>query len=100
MNAGLVRWSDAILDIESRYKVETLTIFARNIVTSYNQGLSIADTIKDISKDVNRARILKIEETAGEVTNIVLIPAAILQLLPMLIFIAFPPFLQLLTMQL
>lgn len=100
MNAGLVRWSDAILDIESRYKVETLTIFARNIVTSYNQGLSIADTIKDISEDVNRARILKIEETAGEVTNIVLLPAAILQLLPMIIFIAFPPFLQLLTMQL
>lgn len=99
MNAGLTRWRDAILDIADRYGVETLTIFAQNIVTSYDQGLSISKAIHDISDDVNAARILEIEETAGKMTNVILLPVAFFQLMPMLIFIAFPPFLQVMNMQ-
>lgn len=90
MKLGESGWQAALSDLAERYNVETLTNFVLNITTAYNRGVSIADTVAQKNYEIKQTHILNIRERSGKITNKTLIPIAILQLLPMLLFLMFP----------
>lgn len=61
-----------------------------NVSTSYTKGVSIAATVSKKAKDIRETHVLAVKERAGKVTNTILLPMAIFQLMPMIVFLIIP----------
>ncbi len=92
---GYRGWQDALEGLAFRYNIPTLNIFVQNIVTAYDEGVSITETVARISKEINENHLLKVKERAGIATNTLLIPIALFQFLPMIVFLMYPALSQL-----
>lgn len=90
MKLGADGWQDALTDMADRYNVETLSSFVLNITTAYRRGISITRTIETKNRDIKQSHIVSIRERSGKVTNAILLPTALLQLIPMVVFLLFP----------
>ena len=64
--------------------------FVLNVSTSYSKGISIADTVSRKANDIRNTNLLKAKERAGKVTNTILLPMALFQLMPMIVFLIIP----------
>ena len=92
---GYRGWQDALDNLASRYNIPTLSVFVQNVITAYDEGVSITDTVARISREINESHLLKIKEKAGIATNALLLPIAIFQFLPMIVFLMYPALSQL-----
>lgn len=90
MQMGASGWQKAMESVAERYDEETLSDFVLNVSTSYAKGVSIADTVTRKAKDVRNTHLLTVKEKAGKVTNTILLPMAIFQLMPMIVFLIIP----------
>ena len=87
---GASGWQQAMEDVAARYDEETLSDFVLNVSTSYTKGVSIAATVSKKAKDIRETHVLAVKERAGKVTNTILLPMAIFQLMPMIVFLIIP----------
>lgn len=90
MQMGASGWQKAMESVAERYDEETLSDFVLNVSTSYAKGVSIADTVTRKAKDVRNTHLLSVKEKAGKVTNTILLPMALFQLMPMIVFLIIP----------
>ena len=86
----LIEKSESRIVFELRYDEETLSDFVLNVSTSYTKGVSIAATVSKKAKDIRETHVLAVKERAGKVTNTILLPMAIFQLMPMIVFLIIP----------
>ena len=87
---GLDGWQKALEDISEKYDVESLSNFVMDITTSYRKGVNVATSVTREAEEVKKKYILDIKERAGKVTNLILIPIAIFQFIPLIAFLMFP----------
>lgn len=92
---GYSGWQEALESLAFRYNIPMLNVFVQNIVTAYNEGVSITETVARISKEVNESHLLLVKERAGKATNTLLIPISIFQFVPMIVFLMYPALIQL-----
>lgn len=90
MQMGASGWQKAMENVAERYDEELLSDFVLNVSTSYSKGISIADTVSRKANDIRNTNLLKAKERAGKVTNTILLPMALFQLMPMIVFLIIP----------
>lgn len=90
MQMGASGWQKAMENVAERYDEELLSDFVLNVSTSYSKGISIADTVSRKANDIQDTNLLKAKERAGKVTNTILLPMALFQLMPMIVFLIIP----------
>lgn len=87
---GLDGWQKALEDISEKYDVESLSNFVMDLTTSYRKGVNVATSVTREAEEVKKKYILDIKERAGKTTNLILIPIAIFQFIPLIVFLMFP----------
>ena len=61
-----------------------------DLTTSYRKGVNVATSVTREAEEVKKKYILDIKERAGKTTNLILIPIAIFQFIPLIVFLMFP----------
>ena len=90
---GAVGWQTALKNVAEKYDIDILSDFVMDVTTSYQKGVSIADTVRERVKELKQRRIYEVRDRAGKTENTILIPIALLQFVPMLLFVLLPSFL-------
>ena len=90
---GAVGWQTALKNVAEKYDIDMLSDFVMDVTTSYQKGVSIADTVRERVKELKQRRIYEVRDRAGKTENTILIPIALLQFVPMLLFVLLPSFL-------
>lgn len=94
MQLGATNWLQAMEDVALRYDVEMLNDFVSKVSMAYSKGISVASTVEQEAKDIKNSHLLSVKERAGKMTNQILVPIAVLQFIPLLVFIMLPAMLQ------
>jgi len=97
MGLGAEDWTKAITRTAEKYDVDILSDFVMNIVTAYERGISITDTVIRLNRDIKQTYILNIKERSDKMTNTILLPITAFQFIPMIAFILIPALVQVLT---
>ena len=87
---GAGGWQRAIERVASKYDVEILSDFVSDITIAFSKGISVAHSVKEKTKMIKQKHMYSIKERAGRTENTILIPIAILQFIPMLVYILIP----------
>ncbi len=87
---GAYAWQDALYKVAEKYELDMLTDFVMDVTTAFNKGVSIADTVRTRVKDTKDKRLYMVKERAAKAENEILIPIAILQFIPLLVYILLP----------
>lgn len=95
MEFGANEWGEAMELIAAKYNVDSLSNFVLNIVTAYRKGVSVANAVEREYKDIHKAYLLNIKDRAEKTKSAALIPMFVLQLFPLITFIALPLFITL-----
>ena len=83
MQMGASGWQKAMENVAERYDEELLSDFVLNVSTSYSK-------VSRKANDIRNTNLLKAKERAGKVTNTILLPMALFQLMPMIVFLIIP----------
>ncbi len=97
MGLGAEDWTKAITKTAEKYDVDILSDFVMNIVTAYERGVSITDTVVRLNKDIKQTYILNMKERSDKMTNTILLPITVFQFIPMIVFIMVPALVQVFT---
>ena len=90
MEFGANEWGEALENIAKRYNVDLLSSFVLNVVTAYRKGVSVANAVEREYRDLHKTYVLNIKDRAETIKSAVLLPMFILQLFPLIAFIALP----------
>jgi len=91
---GAQGWQEALEDVASKYDIETLSDFVLDITTSYSKGVDVSMSVTRKAAEIKDTHLLNIKERAGKTTNTILIPIAIFQFIPLIVFLMFPAIIQ------
>lgn len=83
-------WQGAIEKVASKYDVEMLSDFVLDVTVAFNKGISVAQSVRKKNEMITQKHKYAIKERAGRAENTILIPIALLQFIPMVIFILLP----------
>lgn len=87
---GASGWQTALEKVAQKYSIDTLSDFVLDITIAFNKGVSVAQSVAQLTKDIKKKHLLDVKEQAGKTENTILIPIALLQFIPMLIFLLLP----------
>ncbi len=87
---GAYAWQDALYQIAEKYDLDMLSDFVMDITTAFNKGVNISDIVKTRVKDSKNKRLYIVKERAAKAENAILIPIALLQFIPLLVYILLP----------
>lgn len=87
---GVTGWQGALYDISKKYQITELSDFVLDVTTAFNKGTSIADAVRERLKDISETRLYNIKEKAARTENAILIPIALLQFSPIIVFMLLP----------
>ena len=87
---GVTGWQGALYDISKKYHITELSDFVLDVTTAFNKGTSIADAVRERLKDISETRLYNIKEKAARTENAILIPIALLQFSPIIVFMLLP----------
>ena len=87
---GAVGWQGALIKISEKYRVEDLSDFVLDVTTAFTKGPSITDVVRMRSKELKAERLYDLKEKAARAENTILIPIALFQFLPMIMFMLLP----------
>lgn len=90
MEFGASEWGEAMEMIAAKYNVDSLSSFVLNVVTAYRKGVSVANAVEREYRDIHKTYILNIRDRAERIKSASLIPMFVLQLFPLIAFIALP----------
>ena len=83
-------WQGALYNISEKYQITELSNFVLDVTTAFNKGTSIADAVRERTKDISETRLYNIKEKAARTENAILIPIAMLQFTPIIVFMLLP----------
>lgn len=95
MEFGANEWGEALENIAKKYNVDLLSSFVLNVVTAYRKGVSVANAVEREYRDLHKDYVLNVKDRAETIKSAVLLPMFILQLFPLIAFIALPLFITL-----
>lgn len=87
---GAGQWQQALENVAYKYEIETLSDFVLDIEIAFRKGISVTQSVITKTKDIKQKHLLNVKEKAGKTENTILIPIALLQFIPMLIYILLP----------
>lgn len=87
---GTTNWQDALYSIAQRYEVDAFSDFVLDIVTAYQKGSDITDSVERQSRELKSTTLLKAKEDASRATNVVLLPIVIFKMLPLMAILFYP----------
>ena len=87
---GYGGWQSALEKVAVKYEIDTLSDFVLDITVAFDKGISVANSVKTKTMDIKHKHFLDIKEKAGKIENTILIPIALLQFVPILIFVLLP----------
>lgn len=90
MEFGANEWGEALENIAKKYNVDLLSSFVLNVVTAYRKGVSVANAVEREYRDIHRDYVLNVKDRAERTKSAVLLPMFLLQLFPLIAFIALP----------
>lgn len=94
-NLGIGNWQTTLLEISNRYEVETLSSFIIDITKSHEKGVNIASIVEQKYHDIYDTTMLNIEEKASKQSTYVLFVPVVFQILPAIIMMIAPVFIEL-----
>jgi len=83
-------WQLALERVATKYECDILTDFVLNVITAFNKGVSITNSVAMKTKDIKQKYLLDLKEEAGRTENTILLPIAILQFIPVIVFVLIP----------
>lgn len=92
---GAYSWQDSLQNLATDYEIDTLSDFVLDIVTAYNNGTSIVESVERKSRDIKHSNLLSAKERATKLTNTILIPVTIFKIVPLLAYMCIPVIYQL-----
>lgn len=95
MEFGANEWGEALEDIARKYNVDLLSSFVLNVVTAYRKGVSVANAVDRQYRELHKDYVLNVKDRAETTKSAVLLPMFLLQLFPLIAFIALPLFMTL-----
>jgi len=90
MQMGVHDWQAALERLARNYEVDALSDFVLDLVTSYNKGVPIADTVARKSRDVKQSKLLAMKERARKLTGTILLPVLGFKVIPLLALLCIP----------
>lgn len=94
---GNKSWQDALFDVAKKFENDEFSDFVLDLTTSYAKGVSITDTVENKSADIKKSNLLLAKEKSTQISNRVLIPVMVFEMVPMLAFILIPVAVQILN---
>lgn len=91
---GNTSWQNALYDIAQKYEVDSFSDFVLDIVTAYQKGADIIDSIERQSRDLKTTSLLKAKENAAKATSMILLPVVFFKMLPLLAILFIPIIIQ------
>lgn len=88
-------WSEILEILARKYEIQMFSDFVLDVTTSYKKGVSVADSVKRKAQDIREEHLLVMKSRAGRMTNTIMLPVAVFQLMPLLAFLMFPSITQL-----
>ena len=90
MQMGVQDWQAALEKLARNYEIDVLSDFVLDIVTSYNKGVPIADTVARKSRDIKQSNLLSMKERASRLTSTILLPVMGFKVIPLLALLCIP----------
>ena len=87
---GTGGWQAALESVASKYEIDLLSDFVLDITVAFDKGVSVAQSVRTKTKDIKQKHFFDLKEQAGKTENTILIPIALLQFVPMLVFVLLP----------
>lgn len=87
-------WQTVLQDLAILYDVDIFTELALDMITAYDKGVSIWESVTRKAKDIRQTHLLKVKEKATKTTSTILIPIVIFKIVPMLAFMCIPMVIQ------
>lgn len=94
MELGASDWLQALESVAIKYDIETLNDFVSKVSIAYSKGISISNTVFQEAQDIKESHLLLVKEKAGKMINNILLPIAVFQMVPLLVFILLPALMQ------
>lgn len=95
MQIGAYSWQQALNRLANKYEIDVLSDFVMDIVTAYEKGVSVQQSVSKKNREIKLTRSLQIKSNAQRLNSTILLPITIFKLLPLLAIIGIPLFLQL-----
>lgn len=87
---GAGGWQTALEKVAERYSIDILSDFVLDISISFNKGIRMDEAVERKTKEIKQKHLLDVKEKAGRTENTILLPIALFQFIPMLVFILLP----------
>lgn len=81
---GATNWQTALENLANDYQVDSLSDFVVDLLTSYEKGSSIQESIERQNKEIKKQSLLKMKERAAKLKNSVLVPIVLFKFVPMI----------------
>lgn len=94
---GNKSWQEALFDVAKKFENDEFSDFVLDLTTSYAKGVSITDTVENKSADIKKSNLLLAKEKSTQISNRVLIPVMVFEMVPMLAFILIPVAIQIMN---
>lgn len=95
MQIGAYSWQQALERLADKYEIDVFSDFVMDIVTAYEKGVSIQQSVSTKNREIKLTRSLQIKSNAQRLNSTILLPITLFKLLPLLAVIGIPLFLQL-----
>lgn len=92
---GSESWQAMLEFVANKYNIETFTDFVIDLVTAYNTGSSIAETVNQKSREIKQYSLLNAKERASKMTSTILFPILVFKIIPILALLCVPVIIQL-----
>lgn len=91
---GAKNWQQALEAIAQKYEVDQLSDFVLNIITAYNKGVSVTETVAREAYSVRQSALLVAKERTAKMTSTVLFPLLVFKIIPLIVLLMTPIMLQ------
>lgn len=94
---GTSNWQDSLYDIAQKYEVDSFSDFVLDIVTAFQKGSDITESVERQSRSIKSSTLLSAKEQAAKTTSLILIPVVVFKMIPLMIILFLPVIMQILN---
>ena len=94
---GTSNWQDSLYAIAQKYEVDSFSDFVLDIVTAFQKGSDIIESVERQSRSIKQSMLLNAKEQAARVTSLILLPVVIFKMIPLMVILFLPVVLQILN---
>jgi tight adherence protein C len=94
---GAKNWQAALEGLARKFEVDSFSDFVLDLVTAAEKGIPILEAVARKSIEIKQQRLLDAKDKTAKMTTAILMPIAIFKLLPLIILMMLPAFMQVTT---